>query len=143
MAKLLIIDDDRAYREYLERVLSQAGHEVVCLSNGLGLRTAVGKQPFDAVLTALYMPECDGLETIATLRGLTPAIPVIGMAANAGGAEDPCSHAMRLLGAVAVIDKPIDRDALLALLDGVLADGAAVRTGSRRRLPEPVPLRVA
>ncbi len=143
MAKLLIIDDDRAYREYLERVLTRAGHEVTCLSNGLRIRAAVGEQQFDAALTDLYMPECDGIEVIAALRSLMPAIPVIGMTANVGVAEDPCSRAMRLFGAVGVIQKPIDREALLALLDGVLAEAAAVRAGRRQRPPAQVPLRVA
>jgi CheY-like chemotaxis protein len=113
----------------------------VCLPNGLRIRTALGEQPVDAVLTALYMPECDGIETIATLRSMWPALPIIGMTVNAGVAEDPCSRAMRLFGAVAVIEKPIDREALLALLDGVLAEAAAVRAG--RTLRRPAAMRVA
>ncbi|HZS84425.1 MAG TPA: response regulator [Stellaceae bacterium] len=133
MAKLLVIDDDRAYREYLDRVLTRAGHSVTTAANGARIVQIAKEASFDAVLTDLYMPECDGIETIARLRAVLPHLPIIGMTGNAGAVDDPCSRAMRLFGAVAVLEKPLDRQRLLATIEGAIAAAAAARAGRPAR----------
>lgn len=131
MAKLLVIDDDLAYREYLERVLTSAGHAVRTRPNGTRILQILAGERFDAILTDLYMPECDGIETTARLRAALPDIPIIGMTGNPGAEDDPCCRAMRLFGAGAMLEKPLDRQKLLATIEGALA---AARAERRRRL---------
>ena len=124
MASILVIDDDNDFRDYLRLVLERFGHEVVTLPNGAGLTKVLELVRVDAVITDLYMPERDGIETVRQLGSLAPQIPVIAIS-GAGVAEDPCVRAMRMLGATVVLEKPIRAPLLIATLDRMLAARAA------------------
>ncbi|MBV9523731.1 MAG: response regulator [Alphaproteobacteria bacterium] len=131
MAKLLVIDDDPCCSAVLERALAAAGHEVVTQPNGARILAIIAAEPFDAILIDLYMPECDGIETIGLLRRVLPHTPIIGMAGSLGAEDDPCSRAMVLFGAVAVVEKPIDPERLLAALDAALFEAALLAKEER------------
>ena len=79
MARLLIIEDDIDLAELLRDVLSDAGHEVMAVSNGAhGLRLLQGHAPtFDLVVTDILMPERDGLEVLWELQAINPSPKVI------------------------------------------------------------------
>ena len=64
MSKILVIDDDRSFRQFLVALLERVGYEVRALSNGLGVEQVLAREPFAAVVTDLYMPGADGIETI-------------------------------------------------------------------------------
>jgi len=120
MARILTIDDNDDYRDYLVAMLERAGHAVSARPNGTGLEGLVQKQAFDVVLTDLYMPEADGIETIRMLRRLLPGLPVLGMTGGMrGGHSDVTVRSMKLFGAKAVFVKPIEPSALLAAIDAV------------------------
>ena len=64
MARILVIDDDPDTRAMLELTLKSAGYEVISAADG---REGVARQctsPADLVITDLYMPNQEGLETI-------------------------------------------------------------------------------
>jgi DNA-binding NtrC family response regulator len=114
--KILVIDDDDRVRQCLTRLLSDAGYSVVTEPNGARVEALVDGGAFDAVVTDLYMPETDGIETIGRVRRRAPDLPIIGLAGEATGVEDPLGRAMKLFGAVDVFTKPVDRDRLLTTL---------------------------
>jgi two-component system, NtrC family, response regulator AtoC len=118
MPKILVLDDDDRFRHHLTALLVRAGYEVKPLRNGVGVAQAMTREPFDAVVTDLYMPDSDGLETLRQVKRLLPALPVIGLAS--GVPDDPCVRAMMVLGAEIVLAKPLDEAALLAALLRVL-----------------------
>ncbi|HUN53388.1 MAG TPA: response regulator [Candidatus Sulfotelmatobacter sp.] len=121
MARILVIDDDDDYRDYLVAVLERAGHSAYMLPNGASLEALVDRYDFDAVLTDLYMPEADGIETIRTLRRLAPGLPILGMTAGIRSAYgDVTVRAMKLFGAKGVLFKPVDPHELLAAVDATL-----------------------
>jgi len=99
-------------------MLVSAGHQVVCAANG---RLALEKQranSADLIITDLFMPELDGVETILALRREFPDIKVIAMSGNVGG-EAMLSVARRL-GAVEVLEKPFTLQQLLAAVGKAL-----------------------
>jgi two-component system chemotaxis response regulator CheY len=126
MPSILLIDDDHDFRDYLRLVLQRYGHQVVTLPNGAGLSKVLENVRIDAVITDLYMPDRDGIETVRQLGLLAPEIPVIAIS-GAGVADDPCVRAMRMLGASVVLEKPIRAPALIAALDSMLARRATAR----------------
>ena len=69
MAKLLIIDDERGIRNTLREILADEGHEVDVAENGKqGLEMAQAKA-YDLIFSDIKMPEMDGLELLAILKG--------------------------------------------------------------------------
>ena len=62
MAKILVIDDERAIRNTLKDILEFEGYTVEVAENGrIGLESALSST-FDLIFTDIKMPEMDGLE---------------------------------------------------------------------------------
>ncbi len=78
-AKILVVDDEAAIREYLQQVLGEWGYGVLTAPDGrAALPLAVQEQP-DLILLDIMMPHLDGIETCRQLRErpTTRAIPVL------------------------------------------------------------------
>jgi DNA-binding response OmpR family regulator len=121
--KILVIDDDAAFRYALARILGKSGFEVSIADDGeTGIALCHNQAP-DLVICDLMMPYRDGLETIAQIRRESPAIKII---AISGGGEwlnaDGLATALEK-GADQIIVKPFDSQALLASVRTVLGDG--------------------
>ena len=79
------------------------------------------EQPAELVVTDLFMPEQEGLETIRELRRSSKDIKILVVTgAPPGGALDFRAHAT-LLGAGATLSKPFTRDELLSAVHDLLA----------------------
>src|SRR6185436_17443973 len=82
MAHLLLIDDDAAVRQMIRRILLDAGHSVIEAANGaVGLEQLV-QSPVDVVLTDIFMPGMEGVETIQHIRNLRPNMKIIAMSGS-------------------------------------------------------------
>jgi two-component system cell cycle response regulator len=67
-ARILIVDDEPAIREYESALLSELGHEVLAAADGTeALELAVAKQPH-LILLDIMMPELSGIEVCRQLR---------------------------------------------------------------------------
>jgi CheY-like chemotaxis protein len=121
MALVLVIDDDPLFREIAREVLIWAGHEVVQAGNGLeAAMIAPAPAPRVAVVDML-MPERDGIETIRDLRGRWPGVKLIAVSAGSRGLEpNLLLRAATAIGADAALEKPVDHQALLRLVDQLL-----------------------
>jgi PAS domain S-box-containing protein len=84
-ARVLLVDDNRDMREYVERLLSRR-YDVISTSNGDEGLVAIGAHPPDLVLTDIMMPGLNGFEFLRHLRAdtATSTIPVILLSALAG-----------------------------------------------------------
>jgi twitching motility two-component system response regulator PilH len=67
-ASVLLAEDDRSLRRYLEIVLRRAGYEVVTAGDGLEAMKAALSGTFDAVVTDAVMPHLSGPELCRFLR---------------------------------------------------------------------------
>ena len=120
MAHVLVVDDDPLFREIVREVLTQAGHEVSQAENGV-VATKVVPVPALAVIDML-MPERDGIETIRDLRGRWPGVKLLAVSAGSKGLEPSLLlRAAKAMGADAVLQKPIEHDALVKLVATLLA----------------------
>lgn len=119
MADIVIADDEPALRRVLCRVLERAGHDVTGHPNGRAAIEHLGRHPADLLITDIFMPEMEGLETIRRARAIRPGMPII--AISGGG----CCGAnylwvAELFGAVATLEKPFSAGALLARVAQIL-----------------------
>ena len=76
---ILVVDDNAANRDVLERRLTRDGHTVVTAATGAAALALVSQQEFDLVLLDLIMPEMSGFEVLRRLKATaeTKDIPVI------------------------------------------------------------------
>ncbi len=72
---VLMAEDSRMSALLLKRILEKGGFEVVMAADGVEALEAARKQPFEAVLTDMMMPNLDGVGLIAALRSELAAVP--------------------------------------------------------------------
>ena len=117
VAKILVIDDDRMMRELYEAILTRGGHEVVLAENGARGLANLDQRP-DLIVVDLQMADLNGYEFMKQLRsldgGATPVIAASGLATG--------EFALRS-GADRFLQKPFHSDDLVALVNGLLAEG--------------------
>jgi CheY-like chemotaxis protein/HPt (histidine-containing phosphotransfer) domain-containing protein len=117
--EILVADDAQTNRIILTELLRDAGHNVVCVENGVemvsqikdSLEGAKGVQSFDIILTDVQMPLLDGLNATAQIRslerkhGVIKHLPIIAVTAHAMTDE---TSRMRNFGIDDVVTKPLD-----------------------------------
>lgn len=102
-AKILVVDDEAAIREYETCLLSELGHEVVAAADGMeALRLARERQPH-LVLLDIMMPELSGIEVCRQLRA------------------DPRTRDVRIIVVSAVDAKRALEESIIAGADDFLA----------------------
>jgi len=118
MAKILVIDDDPDMRTMLGNILSSLGHEVFMAADGReGVRQFRVRRT-NLVITDLFMPTQEGIETISQLRKEFPELPIIATSGKTG-AHTMLSIAQRL-GAVATLEKPFFAHQIVSAVDEAL-----------------------
>ena len=119
MARILVIDDDAAFRDGLAETLRDLGHAVTEAGSGEeGVRLYAAAAP-ELVFLDLRMPGMGGMAALERLRGAAaaPAVPVVVLTAYASGANT--IGAMRQ-GAFDHLTKPLGREEIVAVLDRAL-----------------------
>lgn len=85
MAEILVVDDDRGMREFLEIMLTQEGYRVKCASGGQEALSLCKKHEFDLVITDLKMPKVDGIDFLKGVKNISPETMVVLITAYASG----------------------------------------------------------
>jgi two-component system response regulator MprA len=128
--RILVVDDESAVREAVERALRLDGYEVALAGDGREALETLDEHAADAVVLDVLMPRVDGLELCRRLRGRGDRTPVLMLTARDAVAD-------RVAGLDAGADdylvKPFALEELLARLRALLrraapgADGAPLR----------------
>jgi len=122
VARILVIDDEQSVRASLQQALTTAGHTVILAANGLEGVNLQRKEPADLVITDLFMPEQDGVETMMQLRKFAPNVGVIAISGNPLVSE--MLAVAEKLGALAIFEKPFAvADLLKAIENGLVKRG--------------------
>jgi len=70
MSRILVAEDEPAFRELIREVLQAQGHSVVTAGDGVEALEQLARQDFDLVLTDIRMPRMDGLELLSRVQHL-------------------------------------------------------------------------
>ena len=125
MTRILVIDDEQAFRQMVRQMLEHAGYEVLEATDGKdGLNVYQAEQP-DLVITDLIMPEQEGIETIIGLRRQNPDVPIIAMSGGGRITATDFLGIARKFGARHILAKPFRRDQLLEAIRDSLGETAA------------------
>lgn|SRR5262245_51072907 len=112
--RILIIEDNSELREYLRVALEAEKYEVLTAAHGREALAYLNGHRVDAVITDLFMPEMDGIETVAAVRKHFPDVRVIAMSGRSGVDYLPVA---RELGVSHTLRKPFEIHELLAALE--------------------------
>ena len=115
---LLIAEDNPINQKLAVRLLQKQGYTSAVANNGREAVEAWARQPFDAILMDMMMPEMDGLEATMAIRErektMGTHIPIIAITANAMvGDREKCLAA----GMDEYISKPVDVAKLYEVLN--------------------------
>lgn len=123
MVKILLIEDNADQRGMLQDALQASGYRVDAVPDGNSAIRAQRETPADVVVTDLFMPERDGLETIVLLRQQHPKIKIIAISGGSRLRNARTDHleVARAIGADAVLKKPFDPARLIAIVKQVLS----------------------
>jgi DNA-binding response OmpR family regulator len=126
MPRILVIDDDEMIRKTIRAMLEASGHDVTVAVDGEDGLRRFRAQPFDLVVSDIFMPNKEGIATLRELRRIDAAVPVITMTGgspsagrlDAGGVDYLTMSSM--LGATRTIGKPFKASELTKLVDELL-----------------------
>src|ERR1700744_294332 len=123
MARILIIDDERAIRNTLREILEYEDYEVEDIDNGVDGLELIRKNDYDLVLCDIKMNRMDGMEVLTEGLTIKPDLPFI-MISGHGTVETAVEASKK--GAFDFISKPPDLNRLLITVRNALDRGSLV-----------------
>ena len=119
MKSILVIDDDREFREMLCKTLERKNYDVRVASNGEEGYNFFCEKPTDLVITDLIMPKKEGIRTIFELRRDFPKVKII--AISGGGRLNPQSYleTADAFGAIKTFAKPFKLGDILTAIEKI------------------------
>jgi CheY-like chemotaxis protein len=125
--KILVVDDEPLFvSSVVDALVSRGFPDVATAGDGREALAQVAKSRFDLIMTDLNMPHLGGVELLAGLSETDFRGRILVVSAYL---TDETERAVRQLGAVACLEKPIDLEALVELVESSLARPESVLGG--------------
>lgn len=123
MAKILVIDDEKAIRRSIKEILEFEKHQVEEAEEGVMALNMALKNNYDIILSDIKMPKLDGIELLQKLieNNVPSAIIIMSGHGNIETAVDAVKK-----GAYDYLAKPIDLNRLLVCVRNALEKGQLV-----------------
>jgi two-component system alkaline phosphatase synthesis response regulator PhoP len=120
MAKILVVEDDDANREFLRFVMENAGHRVRAVADGQAALDAVVAEHPDLMILDVMLPELHGYEVCNRLKRepKTAGIKILILSAKTFPAD---RHQAMNVGADEFLSKPVDPVTLLETVSSLLS----------------------
>jgi signal transduction histidine kinase len=128
---ILLVEDQQAVREAVQRILTHLNYRVLTAGNGLEALQVYEyfKEEIDLVLTDIVMPEMGGKELSQVLKSRDPRMPIVAMSGYVpAGGEDQLPRDL-----AGFLPKPVAMNQLARLLAQLLV--AATSSGEREGAP--------
>ena len=106
--RVVLIEDDELICGGLAALLTMEGYDVHSTGSGLGAEALIERVNPSVVLADLSLPDCDGVELVATIRTRWPSIRVVVSTGRLDKRLEPAG--------IAVLLKPYGIDELLTLI---------------------------
>ncbi|MFN0156574.1 MAG: sigma-54-dependent transcriptional regulator [Bacteroidota bacterium] len=117
LERILVVDDDKAFRLATKTLLVDEGYSVTLASNGEEGLTQLQSERFDLMLSDMVMGKMSGIGLLQEVRVQCPEMPVLMV--TGFGSIQTAVEAMRM-GATDYLTKPTNNDELLIKIRRVL-----------------------
>ena len=111
--KVYVIDDDEAMRDSLSFLLGAADFDVTLFESAQHFLDSLPSD-FGCVVSDVRMPGIDGIELLKRLKASRSTLPVLIMT---GHGDVPLAVEAMKLGAIDFLEKPIEDDRLIGMID--------------------------
>ena len=128
MFHILVVDDDKNTRMYVEAVLKNNGYTVTVAENGEDALLAMDRAHVDLVILDIMMPKMDGYEFTKTLRESENNLPILMVSAKQLPADKNKGFAV---GTDDYMTKPVNQDEFLYRIKALLR---RARIASERKI---------
>ena len=109
MIKLLVVDDEKGFCNYLKDFFSSRGYKVFTAYNAKDALSLVGQESPDLVLLDVKIPDMNGLEVLRLIKKDAPRTKVIMLTVSD---DEDTREKAKLFGADEFIKKPFTTDYL-------------------------------
>jgi len=114
---IFVVDDDDAVRDSLKLLLSTLYDDVRVFESGQRFLADNHRTTTACLILDVHLPGMDGFEVMERMNKAAIELPVILIT---GRSDAAIRHRAKVLGAAALLDKPIDYDNLVAALEKAL-----------------------
>lgn len=123
--KVLVVDDDRAIRDFMETFLTKDGFEVRTLADPTSAPDEVKNGGYHLVVLDLMMPKVDGIEVLQRIRKVDTDVAVVIFTGYPS--LDTAVQSMKL-DAVDYLKKPFNPEEFREVIDRVMRKKGLLRT---------------
>lgn len=117
MVRILVVDDDKNTRRYIEAVLTAENYTVLTASNGEEALEVMDREHIDLVVLDIMMPKMDGYEFTKTLRDSNNTLPILMVSAKQLPKD---KHKGFLAGTDDYMTKPFDAEEMILRIKALL-----------------------
>jgi CheY-like chemotaxis protein len=111
--RVLVVDDKADARNSIAMLLEMEGFAVYVAANGREAIELQRRVPIDIVLTDIFMPEKDGIETIQEIRQRNPSVQIAIISGSQKARLETLKVVARELGVSTFLLKPVDPRVLI------------------------------
>jgi len=113
---ILVVDDNRDIREFMQAALEAAGYQVGTAPEGGQALILMRNHAVDLLITDIFMPGQEGFETIARVKGEFPRTRIVAMSAGSRHFRHDFLATATLIGVDATLRKPFSAHQLLDIV---------------------------
>lgn len=116
MTRILVIDDEAPVRAFVRQTLETEGYEIKEAADGKEGLAALRLYPVDLIITDIFMPNKEGIDTIRTVREQFPQTKILAISGGGRRRMEVLPAAVQF-GAHQALAKPFTPEELLAAVD--------------------------
>lgn len=117
MFHILVVDDDKNTRRYMQAVLEEAYYTVTTAENGVQALDIMAEEHIDLIVLDIMMPEMDGYTLTRELREVQDNVPILMVSAKQLPADKKKGF---LVGTDDYMTKPVDEEEMLLRIHALL-----------------------
>jgi len=114
---IFFVDDEESVRKVVYRTLCELNVRVELLDSGRRCLESLRNRACDLLITDVKMPAMDGIELLRRAKTIAPWLPVLIVT---GFGDIPLAVRAVKMGASDFVEKPLERDRFLAVVQGLL-----------------------
>ncbi|MBI9111304.1 response regulator [Maridesulfovibrio ferrireducens] len=122
MPRILVVDDDPISRQILRAMLEKEGHVVSEAEDGVKALNNYDKSSIDLVITDIFMPEKEGVQTVRELIKENPDVKIIAVSGGSSSANYDSLDWIKMFGVKYTFTKPFDSKAIISAIDELLTE---------------------